>query len=50
MSGVEYDKQTFVYQPADLEFPILPARIEIGIGNFNGGEALAENVTITYYY
>jgi flagellar biosynthesis protein FliQ len=51
-AGVEYDKQTIIYQPSILTFPVLPASIEIRVGNFNlsGGEALAENVTITYWY
>jgi hypothetical protein len=51
-AGVEYDNQTTIYQPSVLTFPVLPASIEFRVGNFNlsGGEALAENVTITYWY
>ena len=48
--GVNYDNQIIVGTSGTAIFPILPASIEIRIGNRNFLGGATETVTITYYY
>jgi len=48
--GVNYDNQITVGRSGTAVFPILPASIEIRVGNKNFLDGATETVTITYYY
>jgi hypothetical protein len=48
--GVNYDNQISVGVSGTAVFPILPASIEIRVGNTDLLNGATETVTITYYY
>ena len=48
--GVSYDQRISVGSGGSAVFPILPASIEIRVGNTNLLNGATETVTVTYYY
>ena len=48
--GVNYDNKIVVGTSGTAVFPILPASIEVRVGNTNLINGATETVTITYYY